>query len=188
MIEEKEITINVPANLTEVNIAQMIVYMKVMRMENLSDTEMLIQLLASSNNLDVNHVRKIPIKEILDLGGKLLNAIQGDDTEYAIEDLLIVEIQGKQYGLDYRFDEMETGAYIDITTDIMPDIDNKLHNLMAVLYRPIIEIREGDDYVISKYSTEDNNMKEAREDLFLKHMPYSTVRAVVNFMSSLIAN
>jgi len=180
---EKEIKINIPDSLENVNLASGIVYHKVMKIAGLKSMEKVIQLIASLNDLDVNDVRKLPIKEIDKVGAQILNVFLDKGDDYDIGHYAIIEIDGIKYGLEPNFNRMETGAYIDITQDILPNIEENLHKLMAVLYRPVIGPLEGDGYSTTTYSKEDSKDVEKRADLFLEKMPYSTVKAVVNFMS-----
>ena len=182
-MREIEIKIHIPESLAEVNLASAMVFIKVMRVEGISDTEKAIQLIASMNDLDINDVRAIPLGQIHEIGSKLMNLFIESKEEPNLEDYLVFKIDGVEYGLEPNFDRIETGAYIDITDSILIDLDNKLHDLMATLYRPIVK-RTDSGFLLTKYSTEPDEDFDARKSLFLKKMPYVVVRAVVNFMSS----
>jgi len=185
---EKEIEIFIPETLEDVNLATYMIYTKVVKNESIDPMERVIQLIAGINNLSVDDVRKLPMTTIDEIGVKLLTTLMDDDTKYDLSKYRIIRVNGKEYGLEPNFDKIETGAYIDITQDILPRLDDKLHELMAVLYRPIKKIYGIDEYELESYSDEPKESVQERADLFLKYMPYSTVRAVVNFMWRVIQN
>jgi len=180
MVKEKELKVNIPNDLTEVNIAQMLVFDKVVKMK-VSDHEKMCQLIAAFNGLDIKDVRSIPMDTIEDLGGKILKVLTSGE-DYPTKK--IVKIKGKEYGIEPDFDKIETGAYIDLETLLRSD-DLELHKIMAILYRPIKKKGFG-YYKLTEYSTEDETLKKEREALFLKYMPYSIVRQTVNFMQGVM--
>ena len=182
----KEIEIYVPETLYDINLASYMVYHKVMLIEGLKPMEKVIQLIASMNNLDEKDVRKLPIEEIDRVGVILLRLFQADAREYTLDDVRQIDIDDKKYGLIPDFNKMETGAYIDLV-DLMQNVPENLHKIMAVLYRPIAK-SYGSLYDLTEYSTEVDKIKNEREDVFLKKMPYAIARATVNFMKGLMAN
>ena len=178
----KEIEIYIPEDLNEVNIASAIVFNKIMKMEGLNDFDKAVQLIADLNNIDIKDVRALPIKDVEKISIKLMSIFHNDETEYSLDELRVISIDGVEYGLEPNFDKIETGAYIDLTS-LLPDVESNLHQIMAILYRPIVNLKNG-LYVLTEYSTEDDSIKKGREDIFLKKMPYSTVRSIVNFILS----
>ena len=186
MIKEKEITINVPETLYDVNLAGYLVFKKIMNIENLSDFDRAAHIIAEMNDLDIEEVRAMPMKDIDSIAAKIINLFYKDDGNYNLDNIRNIKVEDQLFGLEPNFDAIETGAYIDITSH-MEDIENSIHKLMAVLYRPILNSK-GDKYTLTAYSTEDDYILKEREELFLRSMPYAVVRAVVNFMSSHIAN
>jgi hypothetical protein len=183
---EKEIKIYVPETLYDVNIASAMVYMKVMAIEGLEPMEKVIQLIASLNDLDIEDVRKIPMKEIDSIGLNILNLFQNESEEYSLDTLRIIEIDGVNYGLEPNFEKIETGAYMDLT-DLLSDIPTNLHKIMAILYRPVKE-SDGVLYNITEYSTENEKVLNTRQEVFLKKMPYAVARATINFMKHHLVN
>ena len=178
---EKTISVYIPERLSELNIANVMVFNKAMKMEGLSNQERLFQIIANLNNLDVKDVRRLPISQVEEVGEKILNVFYNMDvTEHDnLDNLRIITIEGEEYGLEPSFEKMETGAYMDIT-GLLQNIDDNLHKLMAILYRPI-KRKYGKLYELTPYSTERDEIKEEREKMFLSRMPYNIVRAVVNF-------
>tara|TARA_R100000655_G_scaffold86021_1_gene125959 strand:+ start:456 stop:1100 length:645 start_codon:yes stop_codon:yes gene_type:complete len=63
----------------------------------------------------------------------------------------IIEIEGKRYGFHPDLNEMTLGEFADIETFIKNDLEKSLPELMAVLYRPIVEETEKGVYTIEAY-------------------------------------
>jgi hypothetical protein len=67
----------------------------------------------------------------------------------------IIEVEGKKYGFHPDLDEITLGEYADIETYFKLGIEKHLPEIMAILYRPIVEQREN-LYTIEPY---DGNIK-----------------------------
>lgn len=65
----------------------------------------------------------------------------------------IIEIDGKRYGFHPDLDSLTLGEYADIETFIKMDIDKHLPEIMAILYRPIVE-EKNKIYTIQPYDGE----------------------------------
>ena len=65
----------------------------------------------------------------------------------------IIEIDGKRYGFHPDLESLTLGEYADIETFIKMDIDKHLPEVMAILYRPIIE-EKNKIYTIEPYDGE----------------------------------
>jgi hypothetical protein len=62
----------------------------------------------------------------------------------------VIEVKGKRYGFHPNLDEITLGEFADIETFIKSDIEKNLPELMAILYRPIVE-ENNDVYTIKAY-------------------------------------
>jgi len=62
----------------------------------------------------------------------------------------IIKIEGKEYGFHPDLSEITLGEYADIETFIKNGIDKHLPEMMAILYRPIVE-KKNDVYTIEAY-------------------------------------
>jgi predicted nucleotide-binding protein (sugar kinase/HSP70/actin superfamily) len=62
----------------------------------------------------------------------------------------IIEVEGKEYGFHPKLDDITLGEYADIETMIVNGLEKNLPELMAVLYRPITEKKNG-KYTIEAY-------------------------------------
>ena len=182
MTETKEIILQRPETLYDVNIAQAMVFLQVMggkSTDELGSFNKLATLLAGMNNLNVEDVRKIPSADVAELGIHILNLFHNDKREYSLKSTELIVVKDVEYGLIPNLAKAETGAFIDLL-ELFADQANSLHKIMAILYRPVVS-RTGSLYNISTYSDEDERATAERADIFLKHMPYGVVRSVVNF-------
>tara|TARA_R110002012_G_scaffold284064_1_gene474696 strand:+ start:649 stop:1290 length:642 start_codon:yes stop_codon:yes gene_type:complete len=62
----------------------------------------------------------------------------------------IIEIEGVEYGFHPSLDRITLGEYADIETYIKLGVEKHLPQLMAILYRPIVE-KKNKVYTIKKY-------------------------------------
>ena len=91
-------------------------------------------------------VKKLAIKDIAVIMGKIAELQDKQDGRLK----QIVEVEGKEYGFHPSLDDITLGEYADIETFIKNDIEKHLPELMAVLYRPIIE-KKNKVYSIEAY-------------------------------------
>ena len=182
-VKEVNVSIFMPESLEDINIGSVLAFDKLQKIENLTDYERMVQLIAAMSEVDIMHVRAIPFMELENIYATYTPLFtEMSEKEYKIEDLRIIEIEGKKYGLEPDFNKMETGAFIDMG-DLIQDPMANMHKIMAILFRPVVDSKQL-LYTITPYSTEDDRIKEAREELFLHSMPYSVARAAVNFIAT----
>ena len=63
----------------------------------------------------------------------------------------IIEINGKRYGFHPSLSDITLGEYADIEAFMKNDLQQNLANVMAILYRPVIEEGENGFYTIESY-------------------------------------
>jgi hypothetical protein len=88
----------------------------------------------------------------------------------------IIEVDGKEYGFHPKLSDITLGEYADIETFVKNGIENSLPEVMAVLYRPIVE-RKNNKYIIEAY---DGNI-EVRAEIFKKMKAEQVQSALVFF-------
>ena len=72
----------------------------------------------------------------------------------------VVEIDGVKYGFHPDLDSITLGEYADIETFIKSDIQRKLPEAMAVLFRPIVKETQNGGYTIKAYEGDKRKRKE----------------------------
>ena len=87
----------------------------------------------------------------------------------------IIEVQGNRYGFHPNLDEITLGEYADIETYVKIGIEKHLPELMAILYRPIVE-EKNNVYTIEAY---DGNISIRTE--IMKKMSAEQVQSALVF-------
>jgi len=102
------------------------------------------------------------IKLLSDIPEKLIKALSIDNIALILKHInrvkdtaenklsKIIKIEGKEYGFHPDLSEITLGEYADIETFIKNGIDKHLPEMMAILYRPIVE-KKNDVYTIEAY-------------------------------------
>ena len=96
----------------------------------------------------------------------------------------IIEIDGKEYGFHPKLDDITLGEWADIETFIKNGLEKHLPELMAILYRPVLE-KKNDIYTIEAY---DGDISIRSEEM--KKMSAEQVQSALvffyNFVSELL--
>ena len=172
--------IDIPKSLYDVTLHQSQVFDKIMASDDMSDTQKIVNILANVSDIDIVELSKMPFTELDTYATQIIELFTVDDGRYDTEITRRIKFDEVEYGLEPDFPNMELGAFIDLEK-LLNEPGVNLHKIMAVLYRPVVTSAES-LYTLSSYSDEDNAIKNEREALFLNHMPYGVVRAVVNFI------
>ena len=88
----------------------------------------------------------------------------------------MIEVNGKRYGFHPDLDSITLGEYADVETFIKSGIEQNLPELMAILYRPIVEETESGIYTIEAY---DGNISIRAEEM--KKMSAEQVQSALVF-------
>tara|TARA_R110002020_G_scaffold279359_2_gene495114 strand:+ start:201 stop:845 length:645 start_codon:yes stop_codon:yes gene_type:complete len=88
----------------------------------------------------------------------------------------IIEIEGKEYAFHPDLNEISLGEYADLETFIKNDVEKNLPEVMAILYRPIVEKGENGVYTIQAY---DGNIRIRAEQM--KKMSAEQVQSALVF-------
>tara|TARA_R100000655_G_scaffold20797_1_gene42787 strand:- start:44 stop:640 length:597 start_codon:yes stop_codon:yes gene_type:complete len=87
----------------------------------------------------------------------------------------VIELEGKRYGFHPNLDEITLGEWADLETFIKDDIEKNLPEVMAILYRPIVE-EKNKVYTIETY---DGNISIRTE--IMRKMSAEQVQAALVF-------
>ena len=109
------------------------------------------------SNIPKNTINQLELKDIAVIMGRVSEMQQKQDSSLK----RIIEVGGKRYGFHPNLDDITLGEYADIETFIKNDIDKNLPELMAILYRPIVE-EKNDIYIIEAY---DGNISIRAEEI-----------------------
>ena len=75
-----------------------------------------------------------------------------------------IKVNGVEYGFHPKLVDMTLGEFVDLET-YMKDMNEYLHKILSVLYRPVIKKDEEERYLIEEYKP-----SEERADLFKKKL------------------
>jgi hypothetical protein len=102
--------------------------------------------IAALSNIPKDLINQLEIRDVALIMGKIseLQAKQNSSLKR------IIEIEGKRYGFHPNLDEITLGEYADIETFVKNGIEQNLPELMAILYRPLVE-EKNNIYTIKAY-------------------------------------
>jgi len=127
--------------------------------------------IAELSNIPKDLINQLELKDVALIMSKMaeLQAEQNSSLKR------VIEIEGKRYGFHPNLDEITLGEFADIETFIKNDIEKHLPELMAILYRPIVE-ENNDVYIIEAY---DGNISIRAEQM--KKMSAEQVQSALVF-------
>lgn len=70
----------------------------------------------------------------------------------------VIEVNGKRYG-QCELDKLSLGQMVDIEEYVNLGITENIHNIMGILYLPIVE-ENGEDYKLEKYEANQDRAQE----------------------------
>ena len=146
-------------------------WLKLIEFEGLSKTEQTIETINLMSDMPKKIIRELGIEDIVVIM-KAMTALQktADSTLNQI-----VKINDKEYGFHPSLEDMTLGEWADLETFIKAGIDKNMPEIMAVLFRPVVE-RKNDAYIIEAY---DGNIAVRAEEF--KQMKASQVQSALPF-------
>ena len=166
-----KVEISVPSKLSEITLKQYQRFVKVNTEENQKTPfllEKMVEIFCSLNLQDILKIKFTSVQEITNKLNKLF-----DVTPNLIEKFTLNNIE---YGFIPNLDDMTLGEYIDLDGNLSDW--EKVHNAMAVLYRPI-KFKSKHKYNIKEYKGTENSA-------VLKDMPLDAVMGSMIFFYNFI--
>jgi len=165
-----QLQITVPTSLNEITLDQYQRFVSIM--ENNPESDFVQQkMIEIFCNVPLKLVPTIPLKEVNEIIA-LLNEIF--NAEYKLKP--IFKLGNTNFGFIPNLDEISLGEFSDL--DAYFGKWDKMHNAMAVLYRPVVEKYK------DKYNIEDYNGSVTYCDV-MKHMPMDVVMGAMVFFYNL---
>jgi len=121
-------------------------WIKLVDYHKLSKSEEALETIKELSNIPKNLIKELEIKDIAVIMSKVAELQQKQDSSLK----RIIEIDGKRYGFHPDLDSITLGEWSDLETMIKMDIEKNLPEVMAILYRPIVE-EQNDIYTIKAY-------------------------------------
>jgi len=192
-IEYKDETYTLPTKPEEIKLGK---YIEIIRLDkDLSGIERTARILSILTDMGLDDIKNISVDQI----GAMSNHIQFlfKNTNRLLVDQ--IKVGNKWYGFNKNLNHITFGEYIDLQTfSSREKIENNLHILMAILYRPIKMKKKSTtlkkfienyiyvkdiDTIMPSYEIEEYNEKTLieRADLFRKEMTLDIVMGAMFF-------
>ena len=146
-------------------------WLKLVEVETESKPKEALETITALSDIPKQLVKELGIKDVAVIMSRIGELQVEQDSKLK----RIIEVEGKEYGFHPDLDSITLGEYADIETFIKNGIENSLPELMAVLYRPIVE-KKNDIYVIEAY---DGNIDIRAEEM--KKMSAEQVQSALVF-------
>ena len=127
--------------------------------------------IAALSTIPKDLIKQLELKDVAVIMSKLSELQAKQDSSLK----RIVEVNGKRTGFHPNLDEITLGEYADLETMIKNDIEKNMPEVMAILYRPIVE-ENNDVYTIEAY---DGNITIRAEEM--KKMSAEQVQSALVF-------
>jgi hypothetical protein len=147
-------------------------WLKLIELETGSKTKEAEETIVTLSNIPRQLVKELSVKDVAMIMEKLAQV----QKEASSSLKKIVEVEGQEYGFIPDLNEITLGEYADIETFIKNGLEKHLPEIMAVLFRPILE-KEDDVYSIKAY---DGNIR-IRAERFKKMSAEQVQSALVFF-------
>lgn len=144
---KQELTITVPTKWSAVSLEKYLKMRKDMETYKDNDEAIYAVLFYHLCNVDAPTINKLDIQTYTAIQTDLSRFMQ--NTEYPLQQF--VTIEGKEYGFEPNLSQMAYGAYVDLGKYENLTIDDKWHEVMSILYRPVTK-KIGLSYEIEKYN------------------------------------
>jgi hypothetical protein len=122
-------------------------FMQLTMEEDVSKTKEVEQTIALLSDLPQTLIKELSLRDVTNIFEKLAE-LQVQENEMLTTTLTI---DGVEYGMHPDLSEITLGEYADIETYVKMGLQKHLPEIMAILFRPIVE-REGDVYTIEAYN------------------------------------
>ena len=147
-------------------------WLKLVKLKKLSKAKEAKETISVLSDIPKSLIDKLALKDIVVLMSKL-SKMQEDENNTLKN---IINIEGRKYGFHPDLDSITLGEYADLETLLKNGVENNLPELMAILYRPIIEESSTGVYTIDAY---DGNISIRAEEM--KKMSAEQVQSALVF-------
>ena len=150
-------------------------WLKLIEFEKRSKSKQALETISTLSNIPKQLVKELKIQDVAVILNKVaeLQAKQNSSLKR------IIKVEGKEYGFHPDLNSISLGEYADIETMIKDGIENNMPEVMAILYRPIVE-KKNKKYTIEAY---DGDITIRAEEM--KKMSAEQVQASLFFFSDL---
>ena len=147
-------------------------WLKLIDFQNNTRTKEAEETIAALSNIPKDLIKQLDLSDVVVIMSRIAEMQQEQDSSLK----RIIEVEGKRYGFHPDLNSITLGEWADIETFIKKDIEKNLPEVMAVLYRPIVE-EKNNVYTIDAY---DGDIK-IRAEQFKKMVAEQVQSALVFF-------
>jgi hypothetical protein len=151
-------------------------WLRLIKRKDKSVTKEVIDTLKEMSDIPENVFKKLSLKDV----SVLFESIRNEQMKSGSRFLNKIKLEGVEYGFIPNLEELTLGEYADIETYLKNGVEDNMHNITAVLYRPIIE-QEGETYSIEAYGDSDSRVRAEK----FKKMKANQVQASLVFFWTL---
>ena len=144
--EGKQKTYNLIDSWSDVTLEK---WIELIDIETGSKTKEAEETIAAFSDMPKKLVKELALRDVAIIMGKIAELQSKQDTVLK----KVIEIDGVEYGMHPNLDSITLGEYADIETFIKNGLEQNMPEVMAVLFRPVIE-RNGEVYTIEAYDGE----------------------------------
>tara|TARA_R110001632_G_scaffold153356_3_gene271214 strand:+ start:875 stop:1489 length:615 start_codon:yes stop_codon:yes gene_type:complete len=156
----------IPQHWNELTMKQYMGCMKILKDQSVKkELEKVVKMLSVITEIDEVDIYRLPVKNINTLGLKLTKFLGTKPSE---ELQHLVTINDVEYGFHPKLSDMTFGEWIDIDNYINAGVDDNLHKIMSVLYRPIIAKQKNGKYAIEPYEPSEEKQNTIKDNLTVK--------------------
>jgi len=150
-------------------------WIKLIKLKDKSKSKEALETITALSDIPKKLLKQLEIKDIAVIMGKLAEMQQKENSSLK----KIIKIEGKEYGFHPDLDSITLGEYAEIETFLKKGVEKHLPEVMAVLYRPIVE-KENNIYSIEAY---DGDIRIRAEQM--KKMSAGQVESALRFFFAL---
>ena len=146
-------------------------WIELIKLEESGNTKEALETIKALSDIPSNLILKLALKDV----AKIMERVTALQNEADSGLKRIIKVEGKEYGYHPDLSEITLGEWADLESLIEEGIQSSLPEVMAILYRPVVE-KKNDAYIIEPY---DGNIA-IRAEVF-KKMKANEVRSSLVF-------
>ena len=173
-----KIKFTIPESLTEIKLFQYQDFLKLqtdLEKKDVSEVEYMIQVIKIFVKGDLTQIEKLPKAKLEEIFEVLMNMFSTANNQLH----KVVKIDGVEYAMHSNLSEITTAEFADIQEYEKKGFNENLHNILAVLYRPIIQRSKG------LYRLQPYKGTEGRPKLFKEKFTCDAVNGAMVFFWTL---
>ena len=121
-------------------------WIKLTELEGLTQAQETKALINTLSDIPEKLISKLSLPDITVILSRIAQIQQEKNNEL----VKVIEVDGKEYGFHPSLSDITLGEFADLEHFIKQGVQDNLPEIMAILYRPIVE-KEGNAYIIEAY-------------------------------------